>query len=209
LTAAKARSQNVGSCIGLRAASGRAADLGPDFFMRGPLLAGPIGSSAMLARVCAIARERKPAVVLSALWLAERLATEVPVAVLIEADKRRGARRAVKRAARENQPLMVVAAGEELPVAVQQAGCILIENVSEIADDAEAADFLAHLAPALRSDGVLLALDATKNPALEARVAGLFLAASLTGIAQERPRDGAVLTIGGAAPAPVLAARLP
>jgi predicted O-methyltransferase YrrM len=162
----------------------------------------------MLARVCAIARERKPAVVLSALWLAERLATEVPVTVLIEAEKRRGARRAVKRAARAKQPLMVVAAGEQLPVAVQQAGCILIENLAEITDDAEAAQFLAQLAPALRPDGVLLALDARKSAAMEARLASLFLAAALTGIAQERPREGAVLTIGGAAPAPVLAARL-
>jgi hypothetical protein len=162
----------------------------------------------MLARVCAIARERKPAVVLSALWLAERLATEVPVTVLIEAEKRRGARRAVRRAAREKQPLMVVAAGEELPMALGQSGCILVENLSEIAGDAEAADFLAYLAPSLKPDGVLLALDATKSPATEARVASLFLAAALTGIAQERPRDGAVLTIGGAAPAAVLAARL-
>jgi predicted O-methyltransferase YrrM len=162
----------------------------------------------MLERVCAIARDRKPALVLSALWLAERLATQLPVTVLIEPDKRRGARRAVKRALRARQPLMVVSAGEELPLVGQAAGCILVENLAEIEDDAEAGLFLARLAPALRPDGVLLALDAIKTPALEARVASLFLAAALTGIAQERPREGAVLTIGGAAAAPVLAARL-
>src|SRR5205814_10223343 len=73
--------------------------------MRGPLLAGPIGSSAMLERVCSIAGERAPALVLSALWLAERLATRLPVTVLIEADKRRGARRAVRRAVKDGQRL--------------------------------------------------------------------------------------------------------
>jgi len=161
----------------------------------------------MLERVCGIARERTPAVVLSALWLAERLATQLPVTALIEGDKRRGARRAVRRASRDGQRLMVVAAGEQLPVAGQGAGCIVIENLSEIEDDAEAAGFLVRLAPALRPDGVLLALDATKSPAVEARLAGLFLAAALTGIAQERPREGALLTIGGPGPPGVLESR--
>lgn len=162
----------------------------------------------MLERVCGIARERAPAVVLSALWLAERLATQLPVTVLIEPDKRRGARRAVRRAAKDGQRLMVVAAGEEIPVAGQGAGCIVIENMSEIEDDGEATAFLVRLAPVLRPDGVLLALDATKSAAVEARVAGLFLAASLTGIGQEHPREGAVLTIGGPGPAAVLASRV-
>jgi len=162
----------------------------------------------MLERVCQIVRERGPALVLSALWLAEQLAAQVPVTVLIESDKRRGAKRVVRRAAQLGQRLMVVAAGEELPVAGQSAGCILVENVAEIEDEAAAVEFLAGLAPLLRADGVLLALDATKNPAIEARLAALFLAAALTGIAQERPREGALLTIGGAASAAVLAARL-
>jgi hypothetical protein len=173
--------------------------------MRGPLLAGPIGSSAMLERVCLIARERAPAVVLSALWLAERLATQLPVAVLIEPDKRRGARRAVKRAVKEGHRLMVVAAGEQLPVGAERAGCILIENLSEITDDREAAVFLARLAPALRPDGLVLALDATKNPIIEARLAGLFLAAALNNIAQQHPREGALLTIGARPDPAVLA----
>jgi len=54
---------------------------------------------------------------------------------------------------------------------------------------------------------VLLALDATKSAAVEARLAGLFLAAALTGIAQERPREGALLTIGGPGPPGVLESR--
>jgi predicted O-methyltransferase YrrM len=162
----------------------------------------------MLERVCLIARERAPALVLSALWLAERLATQLPVTVLIEAEKRRGARRAVRRAAKDGQRLMVVAAGEDIPVGGERAGCILLENMSEIADDAEAAAFLVRLLPALRPDGLLLALDATKSPAVEARLSSLFLAAALTNIAQQHPREGAVLTIGGRPAAAVLASRL-
>jgi hypothetical protein len=129
------------------------------------------------------------------------------VTVLIEADKRRGARRAVRRAGREGHRLMVVAAGEELPVSEERAGCILIENMAEITDDAEAASFLTRLIPALRPDGLLLALDATKNPVIEARLAGLFLGVALTNIAQQRPREGALLTIGGRPAPAVLASR--
>jgi predicted O-methyltransferase YrrM len=176
--------------------------------MRGPLLAGPIGSSAMLERVCLIARERAPALVLSALWLGERLATQLPVTVLIEADKRRGARRAVRRAGKDGRRLMVVGAGEELPVGQERAGCILVENLAEISEDAEAAAFLVRLLPVLRSDGLLLALDATKSPAVEARLSSLFLAAAFTNIAQQHPREGALLTIGGRPAAAVLGSRV-
>jgi predicted O-methyltransferase YrrM len=147
-------------------------------------------------------------VVLSALWLGERLATQLPVTVLIEAEKRRSARRAVRRAGREGQRLMVVAAGEEIPINGEGAGCVLIENMSEIVDDAEAVSFLARLIPVLRPDGLVLALDATKNPAIEARLAGLFLASALTHIAQQRPRDGAVLTLGGRPPGAVVMGRV-
>jgi predicted O-methyltransferase YrrM len=162
----------------------------------------------MLERVCLIARERAPALVLSALWLGERLATQFPVTVLIEADKRKSARRAVRKAAKDGQRLMVVSAGEQLPVGDQRTGCVLVENLAEITDDAEAVAFLHRLSPALRPDGLVLALDATKNPAVEARLAGLFLAAALTNIAQQRPREGALLTIGGCPPAAALASRV-
>ena len=162
----------------------------------------------MLERVCLIARERAPALVLSALWLAERLATQLPVTVLIEPDKRRGARRAVRRAAKDGHRLMVVAAGEEIPVGAEHAGCILVENLSEIADDAEASAFLLRLAPALRPEGLILALDATKSPDVEARLAGLFLAAALANVAQQRPREGALLTLGARPDAAVLLGRV-
>jgi hypothetical protein len=176
--------------------------------MRGPLLAGPIGSPAMLDRVGAIVRERVPVVVLSGLWLGALLATQGACAVLVEAEKRREGRRVLRRVLREGHRLMVVAAGEALPLGAGGAGCIVIENLAEIDDDAEATELLARLALALRPDGLVLALDATKSPVIEARLAGMFLAAALTGIVQERPRDGALLTMGRAAPAPVVAARL-
>jgi hypothetical protein len=86
---------------------------------------------------------------------------------------------------------------------------VLVENLSGIADDAAAADFLARLAGSLRTDGLVLAVEATKSAAVEARVAGLFLAAALAGVAQERPRDGVLLTLGHPGPASVVAARLP
>lgn len=177
--------------------------------MRGPLLSGAVGSRVALERVCQIVRPRGPAVVLSALWLARALSTQVPVTALIEGDQRRGARRVVRRAARAGQSLMVVTAGEALPMAPGRAGCVLVESLSGITDDRMAADFLARLAGTLRSDGLLLAVDATKAAAVEARVAGLFLAAALGSVAQERPREGVLLTLGRPGPASVVAARLP
>jgi hypothetical protein len=146
-------------------------------------------------------------VVLSALWLAETVSREVPVTAFIEADKRRGARRVVRRAAKAGKKLLVAAAGEELPVGIGSAGCVLVESLSEIADDDQAAEFLVRVTRGLRPGGLVVALDATKNAVTEARLAGLFLSAALVGIAQERPRDGALLTIGAPAPAAVLAGR--
>jgi hypothetical protein len=73
--------------------------------------------------------------------------------------------------------------------------------MSEI-EDADARAFLAALVPVLRPAGLVVSLDATKDPSMEARLAGTFLAAALTEISQERPREGALLTIGrGWAPA--------
>ncbi|HEX7596814.1 MAG TPA: hypothetical protein VF518_01295, partial [Polyangia bacterium] len=48
---------------------------------------------------------------------------------------------------------------------------------------------------------------ATKHQETEARLAGLFLAAALTGITQVRPREGALLTMGSAPSATVVAVR--
>jgi hypothetical protein len=175
--------------------------------MRGPILSGPLGSPATLERVCELVKPRAPAVVLSALWLARALSARVPVTALVEGELRRGARREVRRAAKAGLPLLVVTAGEALPMGPAGAGCILLENLAGIEDDVLAADFLAGLAPALRADGMLLALDATRSPAVESRLAGLFLAAALGSVTQERPREGALLTVGRPGPAPVVAAR--
>ena len=173
--------------------------------MRGPLLSGPLGSAATLARVCQIARERPPVIVLGALWLGQALAAEVPVTVLIEPDKRRAAVRALRRSQRKGARLTVLAAGEQIPFGPGSAGCILLDRVAEIAEGPATTGFLGRLAGVLRSEGVIVALDATRSRPAEARLAELFLAASLTRITQERPRDGALLTIGGRTPAEVLA----
>jgi phosphatidylglycerol:prolipoprotein diacylglycerol transferase len=71
---------------------------------------------------------------------------------------------------------------------------------------AEALIFLGSLLPVLRPGGIVLALDAAETPAAEAYIARLFLAAPLVGIVQERPRSGALLTLGIVPPRPVVEA---
>lgn len=144
---------------------------------------------------------------LSALWLAERLAGEFPVAVLIESDKRRGARSVVRRATKSGHSLLVVAADEELPVKEGGAGCVVLENLTAIEEDEAAIAYLARTALALRPGGMLMALDSAKDLKTEERVSGLLLAAGYTGLAQERPRDGALLSAGHAPPRAALVAR--
>jgi hypothetical protein len=174
--------------------------------MRGPLLSGAVGSPAALARLCQVLRARPPAVVLSALWLASELASEIPVVAVVERDVAKAARRALRRAAASGHKLSTVIAGEALPLARGQAGALVVEDLLEI-EPADAVEYLHALATALRPEGVIVALDRTKDPAGEARVAGCFLGAGLTRIAQERPREGALLTLGGA-PAPAALAAL-
>lgn len=176
--------------------------------MRGPLLSGPVGSPAALQRLCELLRDRRPVAVVSALWLAEALAGAMPITALTEPDKRAQARRAVARLKRRGRGLDVVIAGEDLPLGPGSLGAAIVESPTEIEEEEAAAELLVTLAATLRPDGLLIAVDATKDPAAEARVAGLFLAATLTEITQERPREGALLTVGAAPPAAVLAARM-
>ncbi len=176
--------------------------------MRGPLLSGPLGSPAALERVCQIARAHSPTVVLTALWLAETLSEEFPVLALVEDDKRSAGQRAMRRASKAGRPLLVVAAGEDIPLARGSVGSVLVENLMDIEERAAAEDLLAGLMPALRPDGVVVSLDATKSPEVEARLAGLFLGAALKGITQLRPREGALLTMGTLPHPAVVAARL-
>jgi hypothetical protein len=174
--------------------------------MRGPLLSGAIGSPAALTRLAQILRARPPTVVLSSLWLASALAAELPVLVLVEGELRKAARRAGRKAAEAGRRFGAVLAGEALPVGEGQVGSLVVEDLLEV-DEGDAAPYLMSLTASLRPDGVLLALDRTKDPAAEARVAGAFLAAGLVRIAQERPREGALLTVGQA-PHPVVRAAL-
>jgi hypothetical protein len=175
--------------------------------MRGPLLSGPLGSAPTLDRVCRLLHEHQPIVVLSALWLAEALAGSFPVLALVEEDKGPAALRAVRRAGKSAHPLLVVSAGEDVPLRRGSVGAILIENLMDVEEQAAAEDLLVGLLPALRPDGLVASLDATKHQETEARLAALFLAAALTGITQARPREGALLTIGSAPPPAVTAVR--
>ena len=82
----------------------------------------------------------------------------------------------------------------------------MVENVAGLPEP-DAARWLAALVPCLVPGGRLIAADATSNTGAAARVAGAFLSVALTEIVQEWPREGALLTIGVAPPAPVIEAR--
>jgi hypothetical protein len=84
----------------------------------------------------------------------------------------------------------------------------MVDSLVDIEEESAAIELLVGLLPLLKGDGIVLSLDATKSPTLEARVAEIFLAASLTRITQMRPRDGALLTIGSVPHPAVVAARL-
>jgi SAM-dependent methyltransferase len=166
--------------------------------MRGPLLSGTLGSQATLARVCSLVRERSPVVVLSTLWLAEALATEMPIVVLVEEDKRAAALRSQKKARKAGLPLTIVMAASELPLASESVAAVLVDSLIDIEEPSAAAELLLGILPTLQPGGIVVSLDATKNPELEARVH----------IEQVRPRDGALLTVAQAPHGAVTAARL-
>jgi predicted O-methyltransferase YrrM len=178
--------------------------------MRGPLLSGPLGSStvldALLVRLRGAGKTAVKTAVIGPLWLAETLSAEIPVVLLIEPEESGRARRIARRAATDGHRLTVVIAGVELPLQPGAADALVIEGAAAL--DAEAlARWTAALVPALRPGGLLIAADVTDDPAVEARLAGQFLGAALTGIAQDRPRDGVVLTIGTAPEAALVKAR--
>lgn len=174
--------------------------------MRGPLLVGPIGSAASLDRVAALVRDKAPAIVLSSVWLASALAQAHEVLLLCEPEAQRQAKRALKRASSAGQKLSVVVAGETLPLPTGSAGAFLVEGLADTEEE-DAISFLLDLGHSLAPEGRVVALDGTKDPAVEARVAGFFLAAGLRRIGQERPKEGALLTVADAPLPEVLAAR--
>ena len=175
--------------------------------MRGPLLSGALGSPATLGRVCSLVRDRSPIVVLSALWLAETLASELEVLALVEDDKRSAALRALRRARKAGHRLDIVVAAAEVPLTLASVGAVVLDSLVDIEDQAAARDLIVALLPALKRDAVVVSLDATKSPPLEARVSEIFLASSLAKITQARPREGALVTTGFAPHPAVCAAR--
>jgi len=173
--------------------------------MRGPLLSGALGSPATLDRVCNLVRSHAPVVVLSALWLAETLVAEIPILALVEEQKRNAAARAQRRAHKLGFPLAIVVAAAEVPLAPNSVGAVLVDSLVDIEEEAAASDLLVGLLPALKPDGIVVSLDATKSPTLEARVSAIFLAANLANICQVRPREGALVT-WARAPHPAISA---
>src|SRR5262249_59582734 len=99
-------------------------------------------------------------------------------------------------------------AAAELPLGRGTLPALVVENVGGLQDD-EAVGWLPALGPCLRPGGRLIAADATSSTSAAARVAGAFLSAALTEIVQEWPRDGALLTVGVAPAASIIAARFP
>jgi hypothetical protein len=188
--------------------------------MRGPLLSpllspltsGAIGSAASLRRLVDRLRPFTPVVVVRSLWLAAALARELPVLGLLPPADRAAAVRSLRRSRRKPRAgapaggaLALGLASAPLPLAPGAAGALVLEDLAATSEQAAAE--IARLLPLLRPGGLLVSADRTRDPALEADLAGAFLALGLTHITQDRPRDGALLT-SGRAPHPAVAAAL-
>jgi hypothetical protein len=174
--------------------------------VRGPLLSGPIGSAPALAALARWTAGLGPVVVLGPPWLAAAIAREARALVLVESAARPLALRTLRRARRDQRPLDVALAAGELPLRRGAVSALVIENVAGLPAE-DAARWLGALCPCLRPGGRIIAADATSSDAAAARIGNVFLSAALTGITQEWPREGAVLTIGTAPPAAITAAR--
>ncbi len=179
--------------------------------MRGPLLSGPLGSQPSIEALLrwtapGAAPDRAPVVVLGPPWLGAALAAGGRTLLLVEQETRPQALRALRRARKESRPLDVALAAADLPLRPGTLSALVVENVSGLPPD-EGERWIAALAPVLRPGGRLIAADATSSDAATAAVAGAFLAAALTDIVQEMPRDGVVLTVGVAPAASIVAAR--
>ena len=165
--------------------------------VRGPILSGPLGASGVLESLLRRRRGRGPVAGIGPLWLGETLAAELPVALLFEPEERVRARRIARRTAAAGRRLALVMAGVELPLGRASIGALVVDDAATLEADA-VASWMAALVPTLRPGGCLVSADVTDDPAVEARLAGLFVASALTGVAQDRPRDGVVLTVGRA-----------
>jgi hypothetical protein len=176
--------------------------------VKGPLLSGALGSAPTLAAVLRWTEGRAPVAVIGPPWLGDAVATGGRALVLVEPESRPVALRARRRAHKQQRALEFALAGAELPLGRGVLPALVVENVGGLQDE-EATRWLAALVPCLRPGGRLVAADATSSTGAAARVAGAFLSAALTDIVQEWPRDGALLTIGVAPAASVIAARFP
>jgi hypothetical protein len=174
--------------------------------MRGPLLSGPLGSAPALAALARFTAGLAPVVVLGPPWLGDAVARGGRALVMVEAGSRPLALRTLRRARKEHRPLDLALGGAELPFRRGALPAIVVENAAGLPAD-DAARWLGALVPCLRPGGRLIAADATSSTEAAARVAGAFLSAALTTIVQEWPREGAVLTVGVAPAAPIVAAR--
>ncbi len=150
--------------------------------------------------------DRAPVIVLGPPWLGDAVSRGGRTLLLVETELRPQALRARKRAQKEGRPLEVTLAAAELPLRRGSLFALVVENVAGLTDD-EAVRWIAALVPCLRPGGRLIAADATSSDVAAARVAGAFLSAALVEIVQEWPRDGALLTVGVAPAAPIVAAR--
>jgi hypothetical protein len=161
--------------------------------VKGPLLSGALGSAPTLAAVLRWTEGRAPVVVIGPPWLGDAVASAGRVLVLVEPEARPIAVRTRRRARKQSRALEVALAAAELPLGRGTLSALVVENVGGLQDD-EAVRWLSALVPCLRPGGRLIAADAS---------------AALTEIVQEWPRDGALLTVGVAPAASIIAARFP
>ena len=174
--------------------------------VRGPLLSGPLGSAATVETIARRIAGHGPILVIGPGWLGTTLAAATPVMALFEPEQRSAAKKASRQAAKAGLCYQAALAGPELPLPGGVLSCVVVEGAADL-DEAVLRAWIANLGRGLRPGGILVAVDATDDGAVEARVAGAFLAAALTNIDQERPRQEVLLTTAVAPPAVVTAAR--
>lgn len=178
------------------------------FDMRGPLFSGAVGHRSTVERLAALVAGRSPVVVLSTVWLAEVLCESAAVLLVVDPRRERAAARALRRSGKAGRALCVATAGGFLPVRRGCAGAIVLDDLADLQDD-DLFSYVPDLVPFLMPGGLLVSLDGTKDPAAESRVAGSFLAGGLVRVGQERPREGALITLAVAPTADVAAALCP
>jgi len=147
-------------------------------------------------------RAHPPVVVIRSPWLGLTLSSEVTVIGLLPREALGAARRRQRRKNGAAPSSLFALAGTALPLAPACAGALVVPDLAEV-PPAELVALLLQLAEVVRPEGLFVGVDRTKDPAVEARLAGALLAAGYSGIVQGRPREGALLTQGRPPPAVV------